>query len=892
MAKAKEALYAFNRGIASALALVRVDVKRLAMSAETMTNWVPQVLGAMVLRAGLGYKGASYAATTHIPFVFSNDDTALIELSPSQLRVWVDDALVTRPSVSTTITNPTLTGATGWTDLDEAGAASTLVSSGGYDGYQLIGTGSNAAIRSQTVTVAAADQNSLHALRILITYGSATFRIGTVLGADDVLEEVTLYAGTHSITFVPLAATVYLQMLNREVAPCWVDYCGLDPAGVLALPTAWATEDNLDHIRHDQSGDIVYVACDGVQQYAIERRDNDSWSVVNYTPEDGPYNIQNLTTITLTPSDYTGAITLTASRSLFSTTQIGGMFRVTHRGQRDSATLSALNATTASTYDTAIRVTGVGAERALLRQVTTTALVGTLTLQRDVGGSGIWADVTTVTDGTVSYNDGLDNQTVYYRLTLTAYTSGSVAVVLSYPLGTTTGLCRITGYTSPTVVSALVVAEFSALTASEDWAEGSWSAKNGYPSAVGLHDGRLWWAGKDKIDASVSDDYYSFDDETVGDSGPLSRTIGVGPTDEIRWLLAPNRMIMGGQMAERVLRSTDFGEPITPSNFNLRNYGSRGSGSVSGIVVDGRILFVDRSGKRVHELIDQAQSEVVVKDITTLAPEVCAPLVKRIAVQRLPETRVHFVLSDGTVALLVYDRLEEISSWSKIVTDGLIKDAAVLPATSGEDQVYYVVQRTVNGSTVNYLEKFAEASTCIGAAVNNIADSYTSYTGVAVRTISGLNHLIGETVVCWANGVDLGTFTVSATGQVVLPAAYTNVTIGLPYTAQFKSSRLGMMGQSGPTLTAQGKRRATRVSLILANTHAQGLRYGTDFDYLDDMPGEEEGAAVAADTMHSFYDGDPIELNGTFENKTQLCLEAAAPRPCTVVAAVVEVSED
>ena len=48
--------------------------------------------------------------------------------------------------------------------------------------------------------------------------------------------------------------------------------------------------------------------------------------------------------------------------------------------------------------------------------------------------------------------------------------------------------------------------------ATTSWAEGAWSNYRGWPSAVAFYEGRLWWAGKDKIYASVSDAFSSFDD--------------------------------------------------------------------------------------------------------------------------------------------------------------------------------------------------------------------------------------------------------------------------------------------------------------------------------------------------------------------------------------------
>ncbi|MEK9755348.1 MAG: hypothetical protein VW338_19330 [Rhodospirillaceae bacterium] len=100
------ALLAFNRGLVSRLGLARVDVKRLAMSAEECWNFLPRVLGSMSIRPGWKYLGATKgnAATKLMPFVFSVADTHILEFTTGFMRVWRADELVTRETVGTGIT--------------------------------------------------------------------------------------------------------------------------------------------------------------------------------------------------------------------------------------------------------------------------------------------------------------------------------------------------------------------------------------------------------------------------------------------------------------------------------------------------------------------------------------------------------------------------------------------------------------------------------------------------------------------------------------------------------------------------------------------------------------------------------------------------------------------
>lgn len=893
--KQEPTAFAFNRGIISPLALARIDQKRVALGAETMTNWIARVLGPMSLRPGFQYIGASSGNNTarYLPFVFSTTDTAKIELTSTTMRVWVSDVLITRSSVGTLVTNDSFgTDLSGWTDADEAGATSVWVT-GGYMG--LTGNGTSAAIRRQTLTVAAADQNVEHALRVVINRGPVTLRVGSTSGDDDYINEATLGTGSHSLAFTPTGASVFVQLSSRFERQVLVDQCSIESSGVMSLTTPWAATD-LGSIRFDQSGDIIYCGAFGYQQRKIERRSTRSWSIVLYEPEDGPFMVQNTGPITLTPSALSGNITLTASAPLFRSTNVGSLYQIASEGQTVSASISADN-----TFTSSIEVTGVDAARGFSIVLSGT-WSATVTLQRSFDDGASWIDVTSyTTNQSITYDDGLDNQTVDYRIGVKTggYTSGTVVAALSFASGSITGVVRITAYSSSTSVSAEVLSALGDTDASANWSEGEWSSRRGYPSAVRFHDGRLWWAGKNGVWGSASDGFESFDDDIEGDSAPINRTIGSGPVDNINWILSMQRMILGAQGAEFSVRSSSLDEPLTPTNFGMRQASTEGSAAVEPARVDHRGIYVQRGGIKVYELDFDAQSyDYGSKDITLLVPELGSPGITRLAVQRQPDTRIHCVRSDGTVMLGIYDKSEDVLAWQNIETDGDIEDVVVLPGQNGstEDQVYYSVARSINGSTVRYLEKWAKETECRGGTLNKQADSFVVYSGIATTTITGLSHLEGESVVVWADGADVGTddssttwtqtYTVSS-GQITLATAAENVVVGLPYTAQWESTKLGMqMSQIQSTLNS--KKKIDHLGLVARWVHAKGLRYGTDFSTLYDLPEIEQGTTVTANSVRTEYDEQTIPFPGRWLTDARMCLQAQAPRPCTLLAVKAE----
>ena len=899
----RQAFYAFNRGIVSPLGLARVDQKRIAMSAEVMTNWVARVLGSMALRPGLGYIGATNAnaAARFVPFVFGTTDTSLVEFTDSTMRVWINDVLLSRSSVATTVTNGTFSGnINNWTDSSDSGGAIA------YDApyMKLTGNGTARAIASQAVTVAGGDQATEHGLHIVIQRGPVTFKVGTSLGDGSLVGQTVLDTGVHSLAFTPNAATFYIQFISAAAYKVQVTSCVVESAGVVTIASPYLAAD-LSSIRYDQSGDIIFLAggATAYQQRKIERRGTRpgarGWSLSIYHADDGPFKAPNVTPSTITASALTGDITLTASTPVFESSDISTIFSLTNQVAGVSKSITAEN-----NFSTGLKVTGVGASRSIEITITGT-WVATVVLQSAPDNS-TWADVPgEIWNGNIAgpYLDGLDGQTMYYRIGVKTggFTSGTVQAALTFTSGTITGVARITAFSSSTSVSAQVLSDIGSTSATAIWSEGEWGSVNGWPTAVRFHEGRLWWSGHNGVFGSVSDNYYSYNQEVIGDAGPINRTIGSGPVDSINWLLSLQRMVIGAQGAELSARSSAIDTPLTPTDFALRTCSTQGSASVDPVKIDLDGIFVDRTSTRVYKLSFDLRNylspDYSATDLTAVVPELGLPGIVRMAVQRKPDTRIHAIRSDGTVMLAIFDTIEDVLCWQNVTStgaSGVIEDVVVLPGAPGstEDQVYYVVNRTVNGSTVRYLEKWSKETECRGGTLNKQADAFVTYTGTATTVITGLSHLEGASVVVWGDGADFSpttsgvqrTYTVSG-GSITLDTAVSNAVVGLPYMAQWESAKLGIQPSAiDPTLNQQ--KRVNHVGIVATFFHPKGIQFGPDFSHLDDMPTIESGAPVSSTAIRTDYEEQEIPFDGPWTTDARLCLQAQAPRPITLLAAV------
>lgn len=913
-------LYAFNRGLVSSLALARLDIKRLALSASVFTNWMTRVLGPMMLRPGLQFLSTTlnnqYAA--HLDFQFSTSDTAVIELTAGGMRVRVNDVIVTRPAVTSTFndwssgpssyipgtsTSSTFADSTDlgkWHSTDDSGASSSLFPGGGL---ALLGTGLASARRNRSVNVSGANLGVEHEITIVVARGKVVVRIGSSEGDDSYLEDRLLRAGTHCIAFTP-SSPFFVELSAYLISTSVVASVTIrQVAGDMIVPTPWLTATQLDMVRWDQSGDVIFAGCTGVAPQRIERQDrlnsppSRSWSVVEYFPEDGPFGDLNTGPVQLQTDGISGDVNLIASTSFFKPGHVGGLFRLTSAGQEVAVHITGQNV-----FTDPIEVTGVGASRQFV--ITLTAADwshGTVvTIQRSPATPGNWTDQASYSAvGTYPFNDLLDNQIMYYRIGVKTgdfHVGDDITADMVFSAGSIRGVVRVRSITDPTHAKVSVLKALGAQNVNtQNWYEGDWSPKNGYPGALTLFGGRLWWAGASLFWGSVASLFDSFNDDiTQGDAATIRGELGSGPVDTVNWMLALNNLMIGADGEAKVAQASSITGPITPTDKGLKTSTNVGTAALRAIKIDTQGIFVARDGTHVMELSADANLYTLVPyiptDLTALVPDIGVPAFKRVAVQNAKERRVHCVRTDGQVAIMIRNKAENVNCWLMFQAGGggLVEDVVTLPGTIAaplEDQVYYVVNRTINGATLRSFEKWSLESQSTGAADTRLVDCHLTGTASNATTLS-LPWLVGQTVALWGNGVDLGTFVVSGAGTISgFPALNGPYAAGLPYTAQWQSTKLAV-GSRHQAPVNQYKD-IDHIGLVLQDTHAQGLLYGSDFDHMDGLPTVEDGAIVDPNSIWSQYDRAMIPMDGSWKTDARICLQAASPRPCTVLGIVI-----
>ena len=206
------------------------------------------------------------------------------------------------------------------------------------------------------------------------------------------------------------------------------------------------------------------------------------------------------------------------------------------------------------------------------------------------------------------------------------------------------------------------------------------------------------------------------------------------------------------------------------------------------------------------------------------------------------------------------------------------ESVAVIPTDDTEYQVYVIVKRTINGATRRFVEilnvfDFDQTDN----TSFNFLDSALSYSGSAVTTISGLDHLEGQTVSILANGASHPDKTVSS-GSITLDRSSTSVKVGLAYTSLLQTMRLNAGSQNG---TSQGKtKRIYDITVRMFETI--GVEVGPDLSNMERIP-FRSSADLMDEGIPPFTGDKEVEFRGNYETDGFIFVRQTQPLPFTIL---------
>lgn len=604
-------------------------------------------------------------------------------------------------------------------------------------------------------------------------------------------------------------------------------------------------------INHTQSADVLFLAHKDHEPAKLTRTTATSFTLSDIDFTDGPWLDENDTTTTLYASAATGSgITVTASASLFASSDIGRYIR--------------------------------------FREI--------LEIEHDE-----WAASTSYANNvTVRYNGH-----VYKQVTGSTQTSGNTPPV--HLTGTETygsiswqylhdehGHVKIVGFTSATVVTAdvhedqygnsrLPDSAVGSSNANTRWSLGAFGGSQGFPKAVGFYEQRLYFAGTtgqpQTIFGSVSADFENMTPGTLDDSA-VNFTIASDKVNVIRHLLPARFLQVLTTSAEFTLSGGTGATPVTPTNVNVLRETTFGCSEVRPIRAGNSTILIQKGQEKVKEITFDLDTDGLLGiDLTILADHIPSGGLTDMVWQQEPELIVWFVHSDGRLVGLTYDRANAAIGWHdhSIGGSGVVESITSIPS-GAEDQVYVSVKRTIDGSTVRHVEFLKPIEFGDDVADAFYVDSGLTYDGSATTTITGLNHLEGETVTILADGASHPDKTVSG-GSITLERSASKVHVGYSYTSTLETLRLEAGADDG---VAQGK--IKRIHGVTARFFKTvGAELGPDTNNLDRLPFRD--SSMAMNQAVPLFTGDKeIYFPSGYENDARVVVRQSQPLPMTVLA--------
>ena len=670
-------------------------------------------------------------------------------------------------------------------------------------------------------------------------------------------------------------------------------------------------------IHYTQSADVMYIAHNDVFPKKLSRLDNLDWTIVDVPFTGGPFLTENTIDASLVqfareggtaeadyyfPKDATGTLTATGTdNEPFNVNQVGALWLVKHTRDVNNDTDTFAKDTnvvpTLTTYASgAIFIKG---NATVSFEPIATGKMAQLWRKE---GNGTWQTFRSFR-GAIAFSWTEESDDVLYAMTRSDNTiNGTLTAkeVINY------GIVKITGFTSATVVTCIVVDQIltnnsgtSATTSM--WAEGAWSTYRGFPRTVGFHEDRLWWASStndpDRKWSSQSGLYENMAFTIGTDNEAVTAIVKDNEVSQIQWMMSRRVMAIGAANREYSFSAQNPEDPITPLDKKSTPQTGFSSGSIQPVMLNDSIFFLQRQGKKLGAMkFDSVTENFVVDDATLLAYGLLDSTPTNMAVSRSPDSLIWVVRTDGVLPTFTYEPKEEVSGWGRQIfgnsaavetPTGYVESVAVIHGTS-EDEIWVNVRRNIDTSEVFYTELFSmrDWGSDIEDAIFGI-DSVFTYDGAEVEFIdTGIDHLVGETVSVFADGVVFDDAIVNANGYIDLKKATvitgaSVVQVGLPYTMKVRSMRLAVP-QTPHALQAKIKRvtsvtiRYIRSLLGSAGTEISGTEFLTDI--------------VA--TYNTDSRDTPVNNRGTqggFNEDAYTVILSDDPVPFTALAAITEV---
>lgn len=675
----------------------------------------------------------------------------------------------------------------------------------------------------------------------------------------------------------------YLIEMAAGVARFFTNDARIEVNGVpvsVALPY---TLPEIDELQFDQSYDVLYLFHPRHRTRKLIRTGADTFALEAHDTANGPFDPRNKDqSLVVSASGVAGDIDVKSSAPIFAATDVGGLFQVEADDFGDISSWEpgiTVDLGQLLTWNERVyRVAGGSAKR-----------TGTVA---PVHGEGIeWDGIGKGKD--INKNDagGVQLEYVCDRfgvMRITGYTNDShvkATVLRRLPFTTASSYAYDGGYYDPDWQG--YEAPDGAVTyqvGTWRWRFGSFSDTRGWPRAGVIWNERQILAKDSTLYASVAGDLANH--ATRNEEGDISADMAFVYT-----LQDPNPVL--GMIADERLKivtgsgcwaggPSNAAAGVGPGNFRADRQNNEGAAPVQPISLDGRMVYVGKSRRRVIEgdyAASRDRQDAI--DLSRYARHIGQPRFLALVSQKDPNRMLWALRADGTLACATYVPEEQVLGWAtRPLAAGMVaRSIASISDPSGELNQLWISASYGGSWHILRLDQFRQEDDPYDPVMTDLSATFAPAAPSA--TFGPMPWLAGKTVDVVQADAEAGAVyrdrVVDAQGMVGIPDPVAAVSVGLPFPARIVTLRPTAGSESGGSI---GKtRRIGRLALDVLR--ARGLRVtvqGTDPRDLEQLLGDSvanEGFAPVSGTVVS-------EDTGTYDRIGEIAIERVAPVGATI----------
>lgn len=555
------------------------------------------------------------------------------------------------------------------------------------------------------------------------------------------------------------------------------------------LATPWSSADIWDSVDEcyclsvTQCGDVMYIFHPKYQTRTLTRYANNDWRIEELELLNGPWSDRNKTGIALASTQTTGTTVINANGGqVFAPTDVGRLIRLN-----------------------------------LTNDVTTP-----------------WSAELEVGNNKIVRSDGK-----YYKVE-TGGTTGNEKPTHSEGVRSDGKLCwqylhagcgtaKISKYISPTSVEAQILDYMPDDITTSDWELGLIHKGASYPVA-----GTFWQKrfiilidtpSGAKVIPSYTEDFTNFADKENGEQ--LAECSFVIPIlsdkyNQAKWLCGGDILAVGTSSGEFYISPKTASEGWSYDNTSITQVSQIGNKSVTPIKINGHILFTDKFGTSIRDLVYSYERDTYDPfDTSVSARHLLMSGIIDWAYQDYPDKILWCVVSDGRLIGYTFNSEQQVTAMHQHNLSGFVETICV--ATSPDENrqdIWVVVRRTIDGVTKRYIEWLDEGmkssypneiDTIEDLDAKEVAEAnyvkqnafyvdsgiiFNRAAGDTSTKLTGLEHLKGMEVAILANGAEKPRQIVSDDGEITIDKNETLVICGLPIKSIFNTQKIYLQSQN------------------------------------------------------------------------------------------------